>query len=179
MDEGAARHFRSVLGSFATGVVIVTASGPQAGVPLGLTANSFTSVSLSPPLVSVCVAHTSSTWPGIRSAGGYCINILAEHQRGLCAQFAAPGGDKFRGVAWTASPAGHPILAGTLGWLDCTTETELTAGDHVIVICRVRHLDTVSDGQPLIFYRGEYGRFTPPQPAPRLRRRGRSPAHTR
>jgi 3-hydroxy-9,10-secoandrosta-1,3,5(10)-triene-9,17-dione monooxygenase reductase component len=175
-DDGAAWHFRRVLGSFATGVVIVTTVAQRTGFPLGLTANSFTSVSLSPPLVSICMARTSSTWPLIRAAEGHCINVLAEHQRGLCRQFAASGGDKFSQVRWTASPAGHPILGGVLGWLDCRVEAEYPAGDHVIVVCRVMGLDVLSDEPPLIFYRGEYGRFTSGVgPGLRVRRRLISP----
>jgi 3-hydroxy-9,10-secoandrosta-1,3,5(10)-triene-9,17-dione monooxygenase reductase component len=154
-----AREFRRVLGLFATGVVAVTALDPATGRPVGLAANSFTAVSLSPPLVSVSVAHTSTTWPKIRAARGYCINILAEHQRSICLQLATPGAEKFRDVAWTASPAGHPILEGALGWLECGVDTEHQAGDHVIVISRVLRLDMAPEELPLIFYRGGYGRF--------------------
>ena len=155
----AARQFRSVLGLFATGVVAVTALDPATGRLAGLAANSFTAVSLRPPLVSVSIAHTSTTWPRIRAAQGYCINILAAHQRGICLRLATPGADKFCDVAWTASPAGHPILDGALGWLECAVEIEHTAGDHDIVISRVLRLDMLSAEQPLIFYQGGYGRF--------------------
>ena len=156
LDAG---QFRRVLGLFATGVVAVTALDPATGRPAGLAANSFTAVSLRPPLVSVSVAHTSTTWPRIRAARGHCINILAEHQRGICLRLATPGADKFCDVAWTASPAGHPILEGALGWLECAVEMEHEAGDHVIVISRVRRLDMRADEPPLIFYRGRYGSF--------------------
>jgi 3-hydroxy-9,10-secoandrosta-1,3,5(10)-triene-9,17-dione monooxygenase reductase component len=156
LDAG---QFRRVLGLFATGVVAVTALDPATGRPAGLAANSFTAVSLRPPLVSVSVAHTSTTWPRIRAARGHCINILAEHQRGICLRLATPGADKFCDVAWTASPAGHPILEGALGWLECAVEMEHEAGDHVIVISRVRRLDMRPEEPPLIFYRGGYGSF--------------------
>ena len=154
-----ARQFRRVLGLFATGVVAVTALDPATGRPVGLAANSFTAVTLRPPLVCVSVAHTSTTWPKIRAARGYCINILAEHQRSICLQLAAPGAEKFRDVAWTASPGGHPILEGALGWLECGVDTEHETGDHVIVISRVLRLDMQPEEPPLIFYRGGYGRF--------------------
>jgi 3-hydroxy-9,10-secoandrosta-1,3,5(10)-triene-9,17-dione monooxygenase reductase component len=159
VDDVDARHFRDVLGLFATGVVAVTAVDAATGRPAGLSANSFTSVSLDPPLVSVCLAHTSTTWPRIRAAGRCAINILSEHQRGICLRLAAHGGDKFCGLAWTASPAGHPVLDGALGWLDCILEAEHWAGDHVIAICRVEGLDMIHEGRPLIFYRGSYGGF--------------------
>jgi 3-hydroxy-9,10-secoandrosta-1,3,5(10)-triene-9,17-dione monooxygenase reductase component len=152
-------HFRGVLGLFATGVVAVTAIDPESGRPMGVTANSFTAVSLNPPLVSVCMACTSTTWPRIRAARGHCINILAADQPGICLKFATAGGDRFRDVSWTASPAGHPILSGGLGWLECSVETEHRAGDHVIAICRVRHLDMLPGREPLVFYHGSYGRF--------------------
>jgi 3-hydroxy-9,10-secoandrosta-1,3,5(10)-triene-9,17-dione monooxygenase reductase component len=153
------QHFRRVLGLFATGVVAVTAVDPDTGRPAGLAANSFTAVSLRPPLVSVSVARTSTTWPRIKAAREHCINILAEHQRRICLQLATPGADKFRDVAWMASPTGHPILEGALGWLECAVEMEHEAGDHVIVISRVMRLDMRPDEPPLIFYRGGYGSF--------------------
>jgi 3-hydroxy-9,10-secoandrosta-1,3,5(10)-triene-9,17-dione monooxygenase reductase component len=152
------RHFRSVLGLFATGVVAVTGIDPASGRPAGLTANSFTSVSLHPPLVSVCLARTSGTWRCLRAAGSYCVNILAEHQLDICLQLATPATDKFRGLAWAASPGGHPILDGVLGWIDCRAETEHAAGDHIIVVGRVRGLGLLLDGRPLVFYRGRYHR---------------------
>jgi 3-hydroxy-9,10-secoandrosta-1,3,5(10)-triene-9,17-dione monooxygenase reductase component len=154
-----AMRFRSVLGRFATGVVAVTAIDPATGQPTGLAANSFTSVSLNPPLVAFCVAHTSTTWPKIRAADRHCINILAEHQREICLQLATKGADKFLGLTWTKSPGGHPVLDGAVAWLECAPQTEYVAGDHVIVVCRVHSLDRHHAGGPLLFYRGGYGRF--------------------
>ena len=154
-----AKRFRNVLGKFATGVVAVTAVDSATGEPTGLAANSFTSVSLHPPLVAFCVAHTSTTWPKMRTAGRLCINILAEHQREICLQLATKGGNKFNGLGWTTSPAGHPVLDGAVAWLECSVETEHEAGDHVIVVCRVHSLDKHHSGDPLLFYSGSYGRF--------------------
>jgi len=154
-----ALRFRSVLGTFATGVVAITAIDPATGQPTGLAANSFTSVSLTPPLVAFCVAHTSTTWPKVRAAGRLCINVLAENQREICLRLATKGVDKFNGLAWTKSPAGHPVLDGAVAWLDCSPETEYGAGDHLIVICRVHNLDKHHSAGPLLFYRGGYGRF--------------------
>jgi flavin reductase (DIM6/NTAB) family NADH-FMN oxidoreductase RutF len=152
-------HYRAVLGHFATGVTIVTAmDGDQ---PAGLSVNSFTSVSLDPPLVVFCVAKQSSTWPRIRATGRFTVSILAEDQEELSRVFATSGADKFRGVAWWAGPSGGPVIAGAVAWIDCTVEDEHDGGDHVIVVGRVQELDVADDGKPLIFYRGGYGRFEP------------------
>ncbi|GAA3811022.1 hypothetical protein GCM10022226_34360 [Sphaerisporangium flaviroseum] len=153
-----AQHFRNVLGRFATGVVAITAID-QDGEPCGLAANSFTSVSLDPPLVAFCVAHTSSSWPRLRSAARLCVNVLAEHHEEVSRQLAAKGGDKFAGLGWTLSPGGGPILDGALAWIDCSVEAEHLAGDHIIVVARVHGLDTHADHGPLVFFRGGYGRF--------------------
>ncbi len=153
------RRFRQVLGRFATGVVAITALDPVNGEPCGLAANSFTSVSLDPPLVAFCVAHTSSSWPRVRGAKVLTVNVLAEHQQPVCAQMAAKGGDKFAGLRWTGSPGGNPVLDGSLAWMDCSVEAEHPAGDHMIVVARVLQLDTHADGGPLLFFRGGYGAF--------------------
>lgn len=150
-------QFRSVLGHFATGVTVVAAvDGDQ---PVGLSVNSFTSVSLDPPLVGFCAAKGSSTWPRIRATGEFTVNVLAEHQEPISRVFAARGRDKFRGLSWSPAPSGAPILDGVLAWVDCVVEAEHDAGDHVLVIGRVRDLDVADEGNPLIFYRGGYGRF--------------------
>ncbi|GAA2575258.1 flavin reductase family protein [Actinomadura fulvescens] len=152
-------RFRSVLGRFATGVVAITAIDTESGRPTGLAANSFTSVSLEPPLVAFCVAHTSTTWPLLRGADRLCINILSEPQLEVCKQLAIKGGDKFANIDWTESPNGSPVIEGALAWIECAVESEYVAGDHVIVVARVHHLDKHHDGDPLLFYKGGYGRF--------------------
>jgi 3-hydroxy-9,10-secoandrosta-1,3,5(10)-triene-9,17-dione monooxygenase reductase component len=152
------QHFRNVLGRFATGVVAITAIGPD-GEPCGLAANSFTSVSLDPPLVAFCVAHTSTSWPRVRSAGRLCVNVLSEHHERVSRQLATSGGDKFAGVPWSPSPGGSPVIDGALAWIDCSVEAEHLAGDHVIVVARVHDLDAHLDHGPLVFFRGHYGGF--------------------
>jgi 3-hydroxy-9,10-secoandrosta-1,3,5(10)-triene-9,17-dione monooxygenase reductase component len=152
-------RFRTILGRFATGVVAITAIDPETGRPTGLAASSFTSVSLDPALVAFCVAHTSSTWPRLREAGRHCVNILSEPQREVCLQLATKGGEKFRDLEWATSPGGSPVIDGALAWLECSVEAEHAAGDHVIVVARVHHLDKHHEGDPLVFYRGSYGRF--------------------
>ncbi|PZG16528.1 flavin reductase family protein [Nonomuraea aridisoli] len=162
------RRFREVLGTFATGVVAITAVDPRDGRPCGLAVNSFTSVSLDPPLVAFCVAHTSTSWPRVRGAGVVTVNVLADGQRDVCAQLASRGGDKFAGLSWTGSPGGNPVLGDALAWLDCAIEAEHAAGDHTIVVARVLRLAALADGEPLVFFRGAYGSFTAAQPEPVL-----------
>ncbi|MQY02868.1 flavin reductase family protein [Actinomadura macrotermitis] len=152
-------RFRSVLGRFATGVVAITGIDAATGRPTGLAANSFTSVSLEPPLVAFCVAHTSSTWPLLRDAGRLCINILSEPQLAVCKQLAIKGGDKFADISWSGSPGGSPVIEGALAWIEVSVEQEHVAGDHVIVVARVHDLDKHHEGEPLLFYKGGYGRF--------------------
>ncbi|MFE2410976.1 flavin reductase family protein [Kitasatospora sp. NPDC059408] len=157
LAEPAPALFRSVLGRFATGVAALTALAGDA--PVGMAVNSFASVSLTPPLVSFCVAHRSTTWPALRASGRLCVNFLAEHQEPLSRRLAGAAAERFRGVAWSGSPNGLPVLDGVLGWLECTIEDEHRAGDHDIVVARVDSLWARPDGEPLVFFRGGYGGF--------------------
>lgn len=152
-----AAHYRRVMGHFATGVTVITAV--EGEEPVGIAANSFTSVSLDPPLVLFCAATSSSTWPRIEAAGHFCINVLAESQEELCRLFATKGADRFKATGWGTAETGAPVLNGSLAWIDCTVEATHDAGDHVIVVGRVQALDSTGDGKPLLFYRGGYGRF--------------------
>lgn len=156
-----AAEFRNVLGHFASGVTIVTAT--DGTTPVGFACQSFSSLSLDPPLVAFFVAKTSTTWPRIEKAGRFAVNILAEDQEDLCRGFAVSGADKFAGVAWAAEPGGPPILDGVLAWIDCTLENTVPGGDHLIVIGRVR--DLAADGGdrgPLLFHRGAFGQQRSP-----------------
>ncbi|MEY9841204.1 flavin reductase family protein [Streptacidiphilus sp. EB103A] len=157
---GGTRCLRNVLGRFATGVVAVASVDPDTGRRSGLAANSFCSVSLEPALVSFCVARTSTSWPHIRAAGLLGISILGVEQREAASRLAVTGADKFRGMPWTLSPGGAPILEGALAWLECSLEAEHPAGDHGIVVARVLRVDAVQDGEPLLFFRGAFGRLS-------------------
>ncbi|WP_310963673.1 flavin reductase family protein [Nocardioides terrisoli] len=158
----AARRFRDVLGRFATGVTVVTSMSD--GEPVGMTCQSFSSVSLTPPLVLFCPAKTSRAWPRIQRSGKFCVNLLAHDQAQVSNLMAAKGVDKFASVSWTPSSAtGSPLLEGTLGYVDCTIQTVHEAGDHFIVVGQVQDLATTEAPHPLLFFRGSYSR---PQDGP-------------
>jgi flavin reductase (DIM6/NTAB) family NADH-FMN oxidoreductase RutF len=146
---------REVLGHFVSGVVVITAHGPDG--PVGFTCQSFASLSLDPPLVNFSPARTSSTWPRIREIGRFCVNVLAADHQHYSAGFARTGVDKFVGVQWSPAPSGAPILDGVSAWIDCALENEYDGGDHTIVVARVHDLGSDPSRLPLLFYRGGYG----------------------
>ena len=151
------RSFRDVLGRFTTGVVLVTAQTDDG--PVGMAANSFTSVSLEPPLIALCAAHTSSTWSVIRAEGGFAVTILGDAHQEVCRAFAARGADRFAGRDWEQSPSGHPLLPDGLAWLDCEITALHQAGDHELVIARATFWTLAEDGDPLVFHSGRYTRL--------------------
>lgn len=152
-------EFRRVLGHYPTGVTVVTAIGPD-GRPVGLAIGSFTSVSLDPPLVSFCPDRSSSSWPKIAAGGVFCVNVLADDQGDVSTTFAGKADDKFATIPWQPAPSGSPRIDGVLAWIDCDIEVTYEAGDHSIVVGRVRDLGVErGDAGPLLFYRGGYGRF--------------------
>lgn len=153
---------REVMGHFCSGIVVITAQGIDG--PLGLTCQSFASLSLDPPLISFSPARTSRTWPLIREAKSFCVNVLAEEQQPLSAGFSRSGTDKFAGVDWSAGPSGAPLLAGAAAWADCALRAEYDGGDHTIVVGEVRALGCDDRRRPLLFYRGAYGLPAPGGP---------------
>ena len=153
MDRTGIRALRDALGRFASGVVIVT--GFDSTEPVGLTCQSFFSVSLEPPLIAIAVAKSSSSWPRIVRGGAFCINILGHHQEDVCRTFAVSGGPKFDATSWHPGPLGLPRLDDTLAWIDCRVYQVVEAGDHEIIIGEVQHL-TVGEGSPLLFFRGQF-----------------------
>ena len=153
-----AAQYRQVLGHFPTGVTVITAIND--GDPVGLAVGSFSSLSLDPPLVLFCSGSQSSSWPKIRAAGSFCVNILAASQEHVCRVFASREPDKFASITWTRTKqTGSPLIEGVLAWIDCDIETVLPGGDHDIVVGRVRDLDSADSTGPLVFYRGGYGRY--------------------
>ena len=149
------RLMREVLGHFASGVTVVTAD--TADGPLGFTCQSFSSLSLDPPMVVFAPARTSQTWPRLRDIGHFCVNVLAEDQTALSQTFARSGADKFAGVPWTRSRHGSPVLEDVVAWIDCELWAEYDGGDHTIVAARVLDLGADPGRRPLLFHRGSYG----------------------
>ena len=160
-----AARFRTVLSHFASGVVVVT-SVEADGTPVGMTCQSFTSLSLDPPLVMVSPAKSSRTWPRIRATGHFAVNVLGAHQRDVSAVFGRSGADKFAGQDFTAGVTGAPLLTGSIAQIECALETVHDAGDHEIVVGRVLALDApgvdrplaadADDLAPLVYYRSGY-----------------------
>ncbi|GAB7109145.1 flavin reductase family protein [Streptomyces phaeofaciens JCM 4814] len=152
-------EFRRVLGAFASGVTVVTAPAAEGEQgPAGFACQSFSSLSLDPPLVAFMVGRTSTTWPRIARAGVFCVNVLGAGQAALCRAFAARGADKFAGVPHTPAPvSGAPRLTGALAWIDCTIHAVHTGGDHLIVVGRVDALGATDDDEPpLLFHKGRF-----------------------
>jgi flavin reductase (DIM6/NTAB) family NADH-FMN oxidoreductase RutF len=149
-------RFRQALGRHAAGVVVVTGPGP-----VGLTATSFTSVSLDPPLVSFCVARTSTTWPDLREAATFAVNVLATDQAEIASRFATRGIDRFGPpTSWHPGPGEVPILGGTAAHLLCEPYDTVAMGDHWLVVGLVVDTGLGSPAVPLLYHRGRYGRFT-------------------
>ena len=156
-----ARQFRDVLGLFASGVTVITSMSD--GLPVGMTCQSFSSVSLAPPLVMFCPARTSRAWPLMQRAGYFCVNILAADQSDISNAMATKGTDKYDGIGWRPASTGAPLLDGVLGYVDCTVQSVHEAGDHYVVLGRVKELGFIpgsfedgGDRKPLLYYRGGY-----------------------
>lgn len=161
------RALRSAFGAFMTGVTVVT-SHDEASNPLGFTANSFTSVSLDPPLVLVCLANSSSNYKTFCKTSKFAINILSEVQIDVSNTFARPVEDRFATVQWQPGPHGSPILDGVSAWFDCAMHKIVDAGDHVILIGQVKAFDyNIAPG--LGYARGAY--VTPAAEAEALSKR--------
>ncbi len=150
--------FRQVLGHFPTGVTVITAM--HDGAPVGLAVGSFASLSLDPPLIMFGAGSWSSSWPKIREAGVFCVNILGADQEDVSRVFASKGADKFAEIGWKRSGNGCPQITGSMAFIDCTVHEVIPEGDHDLVIGRVTDLEVLHEGGPLIFYRGGYGRFS-------------------
>lgn len=149
-----AREFRNALGQYATGVTVITARAPD-GRKIGVTANSFTSVSLDPPLVSWCPAKKAPSLPDLTASTHFAVNILASDQHHLSRQFATPAEDKFLGVPTSEGVSGVPLIDGALATFQCRTVQRVEAGDHVIFLGEVERYD-VTAGEPLVFHSGFY-----------------------
>ena len=155
MDKTA---LRQALGAFATGVTIVTATARESGEPVGFTANSFTSVSLEPPLLLVCLAHMAASYKVFREADSFAVNVLAADQEATALRFATRGADKFGATSWHPGAHGAPLIEGCLARFDCLMHQRVVAGDHDILMGRVigfsRHA-----GEALLYHGGAFQRL--------------------
>ncbi|MGW5642386.1 flavin reductase family protein [Saccharopolyspora sp. NPDC003752] len=147
-------EMRRAMGTFASGVTVVTGYD---GEPVGFACQSFASVSLEPPLVLFCADHRGRSWPRIRDAGRFCVNVLAERQNDLCDRFGSSRGAKFEGLPWQLSRWGSPALPGVLLRVHAEVHDVHAAGDHDVVIGRVLELETPADAPPMVFFRGRFG----------------------
>lgn len=165
-DEDAApaefdpRLLRDALGSFATGVTIITAAGPD-DVQVGLTANSFSSVSLNPALVSWSLASHAPSMPIFQNCSHYAIHVLNQQQQDIAMRFSQPRDDKFHGLSLQNGLGNAPLLSGALATFQCRNAYRHAGGDHVIFLGAVERFDH-TDGAPLIFHRGQFGDLAPP-----------------
>jgi flavin reductase (DIM6/NTAB) family NADH-FMN oxidoreductase RutF len=153
-DSSVLRH---VFGAFPTGVTAVAALID--GKPAGIAASSFTSVSLDPPLVSVCVAHTSTTWPLLSRASRLGVSVLSAEQEQVARQLASRSEDRFEDLFWRATADGAVLLEQAAAWLECVTETVVPAGDHDIVVLRVVELEADHGVSPLVFHGSRFRRL--------------------
>jgi len=153
-------HFRKVLGTYPTGVTIVSAHDDDG--PCGMIIGSFASVSLDPPLVEFMPTTDSLTGDRIIKSGGYCVNVLTVDQLDLCNSFFDKSKDPFDAIDWRPGPSGSPIVPGCSAYIDCTIDEVQPGGDHHIVVGRVLELEAQADpADPLMFYQGGYGTFAP------------------
>jgi flavin reductase (DIM6/NTAB) family NADH-FMN oxidoreductase RutF len=147
-------RFRQLLGRFATGVSVITAVDAEEN-PVGMTANTLTSVSLAPPLISVCVDHAADMHRTLGQASRFAVNILASDQEAISRRFAEQGTRRFEGIGFSRTESGAIVLDGILAHIECERVAEYPAGDHSIHIGRVIGGST-SEGEPLLYYRGGY-----------------------
>jgi flavin reductase (DIM6/NTAB) family NADH-FMN oxidoreductase RutF len=152
------RALRSALGHYATGVTIVTTRTPE-GAHTGVTVNSFTSVSLDPPLVLFCLATRSSLLAAFERAGHFAVNVLAKGQQALSNQFARPSANTWEGVTYRSGAHGCALLTGALGTFECARRMAYPGGDHLILLGEVLCFETAAAAEPLAFYAGSYGTF--------------------
>lgn len=156
LREETGASLREVMSAYPTGVTVV-ASRDADGSPYGLTVNSFTSVSIDPPLVLVCIGHTSTSHARLVATPAFAVNVLAAEQEEVATRFASePSEGRFDDLPWTPSESGAPLIRGAAAWLECSTYEVLRGGDHSIVIGKVER-SAVSDRPALLFHRGRLG----------------------
>ncbi|HEU0124013.1 MAG TPA: flavin reductase family protein [Bryobacteraceae bacterium] len=147
-------RFRRACARFATGITVSTALAAD-GTPHGFTANSFTSVSMEPPMVLICVDHRANVLRHFEHSSHFGVNILSASQEALSVRFAERGLDRFVGIDWQPGATGVPLLAGALARFECATRQTIAAGDHTIILGEVLHADW-EEGDPLLYYASAY-----------------------
>jgi len=149
---------RETLGHFCSGVTVL--SSHHDGAPIGMTCQSFFSVSLDPPMVAFCVSRNSKTFPLVRQTGSCVVNILSETQSELSTKFAQSGADKFAGLQWDPSAGRqHPKLKEALAWIECDLHQVIEAGDHLLVLADVIDVERASEKRPLLYFRSSYAKL--------------------
>jgi flavin reductase (DIM6/NTAB) family NADH-FMN oxidoreductase RutF len=152
-------RLREVFAAFPTGVTVVAAE--IGGQPVGIAASSFTSVSLQPPMVSVCVAHSSATWPVLQTAERLGVSVLGAHQQLVARQLAGPSDRRFADQVWRVATSGAIALDGVSAWLECAIEQTVAAGDHDIAVLRVHDVAVDPDVAPLVFHGSRFRELVP------------------
>ncbi|MGZ8808255.1 MAG: flavin reductase family protein [Mycobacterium sp.] len=150
-------ELRRVFGCFPSGVIAVGAIVDDE--PVGMAASSFTSVSVTPPLVSICVQNGSATWPRLRNRSRLGVSVLAENHGEACLSLSRKVGDRFAGVRWTQLPSGGVFIHGATAWLECRLHAEVPAGDHTIVLLDICALVANPDRPPLVFHGSRFRRL--------------------
>lgn len=156
MDSIDPRAFRDAMGCFASAVTVISTT-TEDGQAVGVTVNSFNSVSLDPPLVLFCLGREATNFDHFLASGRFSVNILRHGQEAISNGFAADGANFFKTLESSPSALGNPLVPDTLAMFDCQTEAVHDGGDHVILIGRVHELRHDPDGDPLLYYRGRYG----------------------
>lgn len=149
------KAFRTALGSFATGITVVTVCGPK-GEKVGLTVNSFNSVSLEPPLVLWSLALSSPNLDLVSRATHYTVNVLAADQEAISQRFASKINDKFADLDCTTGLSGAPLLPGCCAWFECRTVARYPGGDHIILLGEVERFQVANERKPLLYFRAAY-----------------------
>lgn len=155
-----ATRLRQIMSNFASGVVIATSI--EFDKPVGLTIQSFASLSLNPPLCLICPSKTSTSWPQIRKSKRFVVNFLRSDQSDVAIQFGKRGNDKFLDIAWTPSPNfGAPVLKNAIAWIECRNSASYDGGDHTVEIGEIVSASINEENYvgPLIFYHGNFGTF--------------------
>ncbi|WP_063008528.1 flavin reductase family protein [Nocardia kruczakiae] len=150
-------HLRLTFGCFPTGVIAVCAE--RYGRPVGMLVSSFTSVSLDPALVSICIMNSSRTWAALREAPRLGLSILGDEQESMCRQLASRAADRFAGVEYERTAQGAVLVPGATAWLDCAPHEEFRAGDHTIVVLAIRGIRAQPGAHPLVFHGSRYRRL--------------------